>query len=108
MSSYNSVTGSLLTFARTEPWKQRLAEHMQGYIAFCAYYLKVAASDLEARVESSDDAARMIFGVVFEDLMTVPFQQHTLVDAYMQKHGWKESANSKRYANFLAMSSPAI
>lgn len=108
MSSYNSVTGSLLKFAQAEPWKQRLAEHMQGYIAFCAYYLKVSTKNLEARIESSDDAARMIFGVVFEDLMTVLFQQHTLVDAYMQKHGWKESANSKRYANFLAMSSPAI
>jgi hypothetical protein len=75
------LVSSLLKFSEAAPWKQRLAEQMKDTIAFCAYYLKVTPEALQARIESSDDASRMLFGVVFEDLLTIHYEQQTLVDA---------------------------
>jgi len=95
MASARSLEG-LRKFLRRDDWRGVLDEMLDRHLAPACAHADVTLEELLDLV--GDHHAGVLWGCVFEDLLAHDLDDgRNLVDDYLKRRGWKESASNRTY-----------
>ena len=102
MASSKSLAG-LLKWLRHDEWRDALDELLDHHIGFACAKANVSSDELPGIV--GDHHSAVLWGCVFEDLLAREFDDgRNIVDDYLKRRGWKESASNRAYITALRSS----
>ena len=102
MASANSLTG-LMKWLRREEWRDALNELLDRHLGPACAKADVSFEELPGIV--GDHHSRVLWGCVFEDLLARDLDDgRNIVDDYLKRRGWKESASNRAYMTALRSS----
>lgn len=102
MASAHSLAG-LMKFLHREEWRDAFNELLDRHLAPACAKADVAIDELPDLIE--DHHTSVLWGCIFEDFLTRDFDDGSnIVDDYLKRRGWKESASNKAYITALRAS----
>jgi hypothetical protein len=102
MASANSLTG-LMKWLRREEWRDAFDDLLDRHLGVACAKADVPIEALSEIV--GDHHATVLWGCVFEDFLTRDLDGgRNIVDDYLKRRGWKESASNKAYISALRSS----
>ncbi|MGN6424321.1 MAG: hypothetical protein ACTHLA_13520 [Asticcacaulis sp.] len=103
MPSSHDLSG-LMKFLGRDPWRECFAEVFDEHLGPVLDAGGLEFDDLEALI--GNDLAMTLWGCAFEDFLTREFEVEggNIVDEYLRRRGWTESAGSKAYIKALRTS----
>src|SRR3972149_1986588 len=106
MASANSLTG-LMKWLRREEWRGAPHQLLDRHLGPACAKADVSFEELPGIV--GDHHSRVLWGCVFEDLLTYDLDDgRNIVDDYLKRRGWKESASNKAYITALRSSAMSL
>lgn len=104
MANASSLKG-LMTFLRREEWRQAFAEIQHGHVFVACHNAGVDADEIPHIL--GQNAAMTLWGCAFEDFLARDLPgDRNMVDDYLKRRGYKESASAKAY--MIAMRSSVM
>jgi len=95
MASADSLTG-LMKWLRRAEWQDAFDELLDRHLASACAKVNVAADELPELI--GDQHLTVLWGCVFEDFLARNLDDgRNIVDDYLRRRGWKESASNKAY-----------
>jgi putative intracellular protease/amidase len=102
MANDNSLAG-LMKWLRREQWQEAFNEVLDRHLAPACATADVSIDELPDLI--GDHHTAVLWGCVFEDFLTRDLDDgRNIVDDYLKRRGWKESASSKAYITALRSS----
>jgi hypothetical protein len=102
MASANSLAG-LMKWLRREEWRDALNELLDRHLGPACAKADVSFDELPGVI--GDHHSTVLWGCVFEDLLAHDLDDgRNIVDDYLKRRGWKESASNKAYITALRSS----
>lgn len=102
MASANSLTG-LMKWLNRDEWRDALNELLDRHLGPACAKADVSFDELPGIV--GDHHSGVLWGCVFEDLLARDLDGgRNIVDDYLKRRGWKESASNKAYITALRSS----
>jgi hypothetical protein len=102
MASAHSLAG-LMKFLRREQWREAFNEVLDRHLAPACAKADVAIDELPDLV--GDHHTSVLWSCVFEDFLTRDLDDgRNIVDDYLKRRGWKESASNRAYIAALRSS----
>jgi hypothetical protein len=102
MASAHSLAG-LMKWLRREEWRPAFDAMLDRHLARACAKAGVAIGELPDLI--GDHHSGVLWGCVFEDLLTRGLDDgRNIVDDYLKRRGWKESASDKAYMMALRSS----
>jgi len=102
MASANSLAG-LMKCLRREEWRDAFNEMLDRHLAPACAKANVSIDELPEVI--GDHHTTVLWGCVFEDFLTRSLDDgRNIVDDYLKRRGWKESASNKAYITALRSS----
>ena len=102
MASANSLTG-LTKWLRREEWRDAFNEMLDRHLAPACAKADVSIDELPEVI--GDHHTAVLWGAVFEDFLTRSLDDgRNVVDDYLKRRGWKESASNRAYITALRSS----
>ncbi len=102
MASVRSLAG-LMKFLRREEWRAVFNEVLDRHLAPACTRAEVSIDELPNLL--GDHHGSVLWGCVFEDFLTRDLDDgRNIVDDYLERRGWKESASNKAYITALRSS----
>ena len=95
---------AIMTWSEREEWRERRELVVEDHLGPVSDALELTPDEI---VEAAGDRAlHQIVAFAFEDFLTCNFEpdQQNVVDDYLKRRGWKESAPVKRYLGALRRS----
>ncbi|WP_306119795.1 MULTISPECIES: hypothetical protein [unclassified Roseitalea] len=91
----------LMKFLDRDPWRECLDEVVEAHLGPVLDAGEMAFEDLADLL--GDDLAMTLWGCAFEDFLTQQFDVKggNIVDDYLKRRGWKESAQARAYMEGL-------
>lgn len=92
----------VIEWLRKEPWSERWSKFQETILQEIAVRHNTTPEEL-TEVVSEGITSGTLFGVLFEHFMEIEFEDapHNIVESYLQRRGWKESAYGKNYLQQL-------
>lgn len=102
MASAHSLAG-LMKFLRREEWRDAFNEVLDRHLAPACAKADIAIDELPDHI--GDHNTSVLWGCVFEDFLTRDLDDGSnIVDDYLKRRSWKESASNKAYIAALRSS----
>ncbi len=102
MANANSLAG-LTKFIRRDEWREAFHQLLERHMAPACAKADVSIDELLEVV--GDHHTTVLWGCVFEDFLTRSLDDgRNVVDDYLKRRGWKESASNKAYITALRSS----
>lgn len=102
MASVHSLAG-LMKWLRREEWRNAFNELLDRHLGASCAKADIAIDELPAII--GDQRFMVLWGCVFEDFLARNFDDgRNIVDDYLKRRGWKESASNKAYMAALRSS----
>ncbi len=106
MANARSLAG-LMKFLHRGEWGDAFNETLDRHLAPACANAGVAIDELPDRI--GDQNTSVLWGCVFEDFLTSNLDDgRNIVDDYLKRRGWKESASNKAYISALRSSVMSI
>src|SRR6266567_3198089 len=106
MASAHSLSG-LMNWLRRDEWRDPYNELLEGHLGPACAKANIAVEDLPSVID--DDRMGVLWGCAFEDFLTCEFDDGSnIVDDYLKRRGWKESAPNKTYIAALRSSTMSL
>jgi hypothetical protein len=95
------AVGNVLAWATGESWAEEWSQVLDGHLAAACDDLGISVEALETALD--EDAYGIVFACAMEDFLSRSFgaARGNVVDAYLQRRGWRESASGKVYLRAL-------
>jgi hypothetical protein len=98
----------LIKWLHREEWRDRFAETFDAHLLPACEQTGLEANEVVAKL-GEDWFTRTVWGSAFEDFLTRDFDGGTnIVDDYLKRRGWKESASTRTYMGALRSSVPSL
>ena len=98
----------LMKWATREPWAERFAEVLQGHVMPACEEKGIELDELAA-ILGEELFMSTVWACAFEDLLTREFENGSnIVDDYLKRRGWKESASVRAYITALRNSTMSL
>ncbi len=99
----NSGLDGLMKWAAREEWAGAFDDVIDEHIVEVCEEWGVEPEFEELAEILGEDVVTTLWGCAFEDLLTRPGEdgERTIVDDYLKRRGWKESAGNRRYMEAL-------
>ena len=104
-AEYTKATLNLLKWSGRDPWQGRLSAVVTVHLGPIEDEYKIDADDIDDLLE--EHRMQMLRTYILEDFCSVEFgeeEKQNVVDAYLEKRGWRESVLGKRYLEALRQS----
>lgn len=102
MASAHSLEG-LIKWVRRAEWRRAFDRALDRHLGPACTKADVSHDDLASVI--GDDSFRMLWGCIFEDFLTQDLDDgRNVVDDYLRRRGWNESASNKAYMAALRAS----
>lgn len=102
MASANSFTG-LMKWLRREEWREAFNEVLDRHLGAALAKAGVSVDELPDLI--GDHHTAVLWGCIFEDFLARDLADgRNIVDDYLKRRGWKESASNKTYMAALRSS----
>ena len=102
MASAHSLAG-LMKWLRREEWRDALNELLDRHLGPACAKADISFDELPDIV--GDHHSGVLWGCVFEDLLARDLDDgRNIVDDYLKRRGWKESASNRAYMTALRSS----
>ena len=102
MASARSLAG-LMKWLRHEEWRDALNELLDRHLGPACAKAGISFDDLPGII--GDHHSTVLWGCVFEDLLAHDLGDgRNIVDGYLKRRGWKESASNRAYITALRSS----
>jgi len=99
--------GGLMRWLDDSVWQGPFEDLLEQHLGRAAAVAGLAVDELPGVI--GDDVYMMLWGFVFEDLITRPLPDgRVLVRDYRKRRGWKESAGVRAYLDALAATAPSL
>ena len=96
MASGHSLEG-LIKWLHREEWRDRFAETFDAHLLPARELTGLEANEVVSTL-GEDWFTRTVWGSAFEDFLTRDFDGGcNIVDDYLKRRGWKESASTRQY-----------
>lgn len=106
MASANSLAG-LTKWLRREEWRDAFNELLARHLGAACAKADVSAEELPDII--GDHHSAVLWGCVFEDFLAHNFDDgRNVVDDYLKRRGWKESASDRAYIAALRSSAMSL
>lgn len=106
MASAKSLAG-LMKWLRRDEWRDVFNALLDQHLAPACVNAEVSIDELPDLI--GDHHTSVLWGCVFEDLLTRDLDDgHNIVDDYLKRRGWKESASNKAYIAALRSSAMSL
>ena len=103
MPGAHSLRGLMKWIARDE-WRDRFAEVYDAHLQPACEHLGVDVDEVVS-ILGQDWFMTTVWGSAFEDFLTRDFDgRYNIVDDYLKRRGWKESASTRAYITALRTS----
>lgn len=98
----------IIKFATRDDWSDALEDAMSDHVGLAMQEFDLEFEEIGEFV--SDHYAGVLFGIALEDLMTRRFEPdgQNLVDDYLKRRGWNETAPTKAYLRALRDSAMSL
>src|SRR5258705_2285634 len=107
MANAHSLQGLIKWLGRDE-WRDRFAEAFDAHLSPACEQTGLDANEVVSTL-GGDWFTRTVWGSAFEDFLTRDFDDGTnIVDDYLKRRGWKESASTRSYMAALRSSVPSL
>src|SRR6478735_9388190 len=107
MASGHSLQG-LIKWLHREDWCERFAEAFDAHLLPACEHAGLEVDEIVSTL-GEDWFTRTVWGSAFEDFLTRNFDDGTnIVDDYLKRRGWKESASTRAYMEALRSSVPSL
>jgi hypothetical protein len=107
MASGHSLEG-LMKWLHREEWRDRFAETFDAHLLPACELTGLEANEVVSTL-GEDWFTRTVWGSAFEDFLTRDFDDGSnIVDDYLKRRGWKESASTRQYMAALRSSVPSL
>jgi hypothetical protein len=107
MASGHSLEG-LIKWLHREDWHGRFAETFDAHLLPACELTGLEANEVVSAL-GEDWFTRTVWGSAFEDFLTRDFDDGSnIVDDYLKRRGWKESASTRQYMAALRSSVPSL
>jgi len=96
-----------MNWLRRDEWRDPYNDLLEGHLGPACAKANIAVEDLPSVID--DDRMGVLWGCVFEDFLTCAFDDGSnIVDDYLKRRGWKESAPNKTYMAALRSSTMSL
>jgi hypothetical protein len=107
MASGHSLEG-LIKWLHREEWRDLFAETFDAHLLPACELTGLEANEVVSTL-GEDWFTRTVWGSAFEDFLTRDFDDGSnIVDDYLKRRGWKESASTRTYMAALRSSVPSF
>lgn len=107
MTSAHSLQG-LMKWLSRDVWRERFAEAFDAHLLPTCEHTGLDADEVKSTL-GEDWFTRTVWGSAFEDFLTRDFDDGSnIVDDYLKRRGWKESASTRTYMAALRSSVPSL
>jgi hypothetical protein len=98
----------LIKWLHREEWRDRFAETFDAHLLPACKQTGLEANEVVS-ILGEDWFTRTVWGSAFEDFLTRDFDDGSnIVDDYLKRRGWKESASTRQYMAALRSSVPSL
>jgi hypothetical protein len=99
MVSANSLQG-VMKWLRREEWREPFTEVLEKHLKPACSKWDLAIEELPSVI--GEDWYMNLWGCAFEDFLTREYDNNrNIIDDYLKRRGWKESASNKAYMTAL-------
>jgi hypothetical protein len=99
MTERNDISGLLAFIGREEAWRERLHDAVAEHIVPAIEEFDLDQDDLEDVLGAQ--ASGLLWGCGFEDFLGRRYGDANVVDLYLKRRGWKETALNRDYFGAL-------
>jgi hypothetical protein len=99
MSEHNDISGLLGFIGSEQVWRERLQDVVAEHLIPALEEFEVDHDELAELV--GEKWSGVVWGGGFEDFLSRQYDSENIVDLYLKRRGWKETASNRAYLTAL-------